>query len=138
MKRLILSLCCLCAAVTYAQKDSITFKGYFYNKEYGVYLRINFYGQNIIIPGQEMLGGVPGYLGKDRNSFAWPIVNANIKGKKASLQMVNDYGSEDLEATLTRQNDSIYVLRQGKGSTIKVPADGKWQKLPPVLPFKRQ
>ena len=93
MKRLILSLCCLCAAVTYAQKDSITFKGYFYNKEYGVYLRINFYGQNIIIPGQEMLGGVPGYLGKDRNSFAWPIVSANIKGKKASLQMVNDYGS---------------------------------------------
>ena len=62
----------------------------------------------------------------------------DIKGKKASLQMVNDYGSEDLEATLTRQNDSIYVLRQGKGSTIKVPADGKWQKLPPVLPFKRQ
>jgi hypothetical protein len=52
--------------------------------------------------------------------------------------MVNDYGSEDLEATLTRQNDSIYVLKQGKGSTLKVPNNSKWQKLPPILTFKRQ
>jgi hypothetical protein len=138
MKRLILSLCCLWATFTYAQSDSTLFKGFLQNAEYGVYLRINFHQQNILIPGQEILGELPGYLGKDHNSFCWPIVSAEVKGKKATLQMINDYGSEDLEATLTRQNDSIFILRQGKGSTIKVPSNGKWQKLPPVLPFKRQ
>ena len=138
MKRLILSLCCLWATFTYAQSDSTLFKGFLQNTEYGVYLRINFHQQNVLIPGQEILGELPGYLGKDHNSFCWPIVSAEVKGKKATLQMINDYGSEDLEATLTRQNDSIFILRQGKGSTIKVPSNGKWQKLPPVLPFKRQ
>jgi hypothetical protein len=80
---------------------------------------------------------VPGYLGKNRNSFAWPIVSAKIKGKKAFLKMINDYGSEDLEATLVCQNDSTYLLRQGKGSTIKVPNDGKWQKIPQTIILKR-
>jgi hypothetical protein len=51
--------------------------------------------------------------------------------------MINDYGSEDLEATLICQNDSTYVLRQGKGSTIKVPNDGKWQRLPQTITLKR-
>ena len=121
MKRILLCLCCLWVAAVYAQNDSTSFKGYFYNKDFGVYLRINFHRQNIIIPGEELLGEVPGYLGKEHNSFCWPIISVEVKGKKASLQMVNDYGSEDLEATLTRQHDSIYVLKQGKGSTIKVP-----------------
>lgn len=138
MKRLILSLCCLWTALSYAQSENQVYKGFLHNDEYGVYLRINLYEQDIIIPGQELLGTLPGFLGKDNNSFCWPIVSAEVKGKKATLQMVNDYGSEDLEATLTRQNDSIFVLRQGKGSTIKVPSNGKWQKLPPILPFKRK
>ena len=138
MKRLIPSLCCLWATFTYAQSDSTLFKGFLQNTEYGVYLRINFHQQNVLIPGQELYGELPGYLGKKHNSFCWLITSSKIDGEKAELQMINDYGSEDLEATLTRQNDSIFILRQGKGSTIKVPSNGKWQKLPPVLPFKRQ
>ena len=114
------------------------FLAYLINKEYSVYLRINFYEQDIKVPGQELYGPLPGYLGKEHNSFCWPIISVEVKGKKAHLQMVNDYGSEDLEATLTRQNDSIYVLKQGKGSTLKVPNNSKWQKLPPILTFKRQ
>ena len=50
--------------------------------------------------------------------------------------MINDYGSEDLTATLTVENDSLYVLKQVEGSTLKVPKDGKWQKLPSKLVFK--
>jgi hypothetical protein len=138
MKRILLCLSCLWVAAVYAQNDSTYFKGYFFNKDFGVYLRINFHNQNIIIPGEELLGELPGYLGKEHNSFCWPIISVEVKGKKAHLQMVNDYGSEDLEATLTRQNDSIYVLKQGKGSTLKVPNNSKWQKLPPILTFKRQ
>ena len=80
----------------------------------------------------------PGYLGKKHNSFCWLITSSKIDGEKAELQMINDYGSEDLTATLTVENDSLYVLRQVEGSTLKVPKDGKWQKLPSKLVFKRR
>jgi hypothetical protein len=81
---------------------------------------------------------LPGYLGKLHNSFCWVITSCDIKSeKRAELQLINDFGSEDLNATLTRENDSIYVLKQGAGSTIKVPNNGKWQKLPKTLEFKR-
>ena len=137
MRSIIIFLSILWSCAIYAQNDSSTFHTYLYNKEYKVYLRINFYDNDVIIPDQDLLGPLPGYLGKEHNSFCWPIVSVEVKGKKAHLQMVNDYGSEDLEATLTRENDSIYILKQGKGSVLKVPNNNKWQKLPNVLPFVR-
>ena len=116
-----LLLCC--STGLYAQQDSTTsfpsearlpeaFRAYLYNNEYNVYLRINFYKQDVTIPGQELYGPLPGYLGKQYNSFCWVITSC--------------------------QNDSIYVLRQGTGNTIKVPNKGKWQKLPKTLTFKRR
>jgi hypothetical protein len=90
------------------------------------------------VPGQDLFGQLPGYLGKKNNSFAWLITSAKINGDKAKLQLINDYGSEDLTATLTRKNDSIYVLKQESGSTLKVPNKGKWLKLPKTLEFKRK
>ena len=123
----------------YAQKDSTAFRAYLYNNEYDVYLRINFYDQDVVIPGQELYGSLPGYLGKKHNSFCWVITSCEVKNDhEATLQLINDFGSEDLMATLTRQNDSTYILRQGAGNTIKVPNKGKWQKLPKTLPFKRK
>ena len=123
----------------WAQKKSDSFRAYLINNAYNVYLRINFYDQDISIPGQELYGQLPGYLGKLHNSFCWVITSCEIKSeKKAELQLINDFGSEDLSATLTRENDSIYVLKQGSGSTIKVPNNGKWQKLPKTLEFKRE
>ena len=121
------------------QKDSTTFRAYLYNNEYDVYLRINFYDEDIKVPGQELYGTLPGYLGKKNNSFCWVITSAKIKNRKtATLNLINDYGSEDLTATLTRQNDSIYVLKQESGSTLKVPKNSKWQKIPKTLEFKRR
>ena len=121
----------------FAQQDA--FRAYLYNNNYDVYLRINLYEQDITIPGQELYGSLPGYLGKTHNSFCWVITSCEIKNdQEATLQLINDFGSEDLMATLTRQNDSIYILRQGSGSTIKVPSRGKWQKLPKTLQFKRK
>ena len=79
------------------------------------------------------------HLGKLHNSFCWVITSCKIKNEKeAELQLINDFGSEDLKATLTRTNDSIYILKQGEGNTIKVPNNGKWQKLPKTLEFKRK
>ena len=138
MKTMLFAFCWMWSALAFSQSDSTIFRTYIQNDEYKVYLRINFYDQNISIPGQELYGELPGYLGKVHNSFCWPIISAEVKGRKATLQMVNDFGSEDLEATLTQKDDSTYILKQGKGSVIKVPNDGKWQKLPSTLIFRRK
>ena len=121
------------------QKDSTTFRAYLYNNEYEVYLNINFYDEDIKVPGQELYGTLPGYLGKKNNSFCWVITSAKIKDKKtATMNLINDYGSEDLTATLTRKNDSIYILKQESGSTLKVPKNNKWQKIPKIIELKRR
>lgn len=124
----------------FAQESKGPFRAYLFNKEYNVYLRINFYDEDITIPGQDLYGKLPGYLAKQHNSFCWLITSAEIddKGQTATLQMINDYGSEDLTATLKAESDSIYVLKQIEGSTLKVPNNGKWQKLPKTLELKRR
>jgi hypothetical protein len=122
-----------------AQNEEKVFRAYLFNKEYDVYLRIDFYNESISVPGNELYGKLHGYLGKNNNSFCWPITAAKLKDEHtAELSLINDYGSEDLTATLTQQNDSTYILKQDKGSTLKVPKNGKWQKLPKTLPFKRK
>ena len=137
-KLITILLFCLASIGVSAQNNNGPFRAYIYNNEFDVYLRINFYEQNITVPGQDLYGQVPGYLGKKNNSFAWIITSATIKGDKAHLAIINDYGSEDLTATLTRKNDSIFILKQEAGSTLKVPNKGKWQKLPKTLEFKRK
>ena len=139
MKYLITVLFAITALNVSAQENSTAFRAYIYNNKYEVYLRINFYDQNITIPGQELYGKLPGYLGKKNNSFCWVITSCEIKSeKKATMQLINDFGSEDLTATLIRKNDSVYVLRQENGNTIKVPNKGKWQKLPKEIELKRK
>ena len=137
-KLIAMSLFCLTAIGMKAQSNNTPFRAYLSNNEYDVFIRINFYEQDITVPGQDLFGQVPGYLGKKNNSFAWLITSAKINGDKAKLQLINDYGSEDLTATLTRKNDSIYVLKQESGSTLKVPNKSKWLKLPKTLEFKRK
>jgi len=121
-----------------SEGESKPFNAYLYNKEYKVFMRINFYDQNITVPGQELFGQIAGYLSKEGTSYCWLVVDATPENKKARLQMVNDYGSEDLEAELTQANDSVYVLKHLSGSTMKVPNKGKWQKLPHTLELIRK
>ena len=139
MKKLFACMICLLAMLpTMAQEVEEPFRAYLFNKEFSVYLRIDFYHEDITVPGQELYGKLPGYLSKQHNSFCWLITSAEIEGKKATLQMINDYGSEDLTATLIVESDSIYVLKQTGGSTLKVPNNSKWQKLPKTIEFKRR
>ena len=97
-----------------AQKNDRPFRAYLYNNEYEVFMRLDLYGESITVPGQELYGELPGYLSKKRNSFCWLITSSKIEV----------------------ENDSLYVLKQVEGSTLKVPKDGKWQKLPSKLVFK--
>lgn len=127
--------------VTYAQKqavsaDSTLFCGYYVNKEFNIYLDIDFFHNNIEVPGQELFGKLPGYLGDKQDSRKWLFVAAEIKSnKKAMLSVINDYGSEDLKASLTLKNDTTVLLKQEEGSDLKIARNRKWQKLPTQLEF---
>ena len=124
----------LCALAIQAQRaDSTAFRGYLYNADEEVYMNINFHDQDIVISGQEVFGKVAGFLAKKGNSFCWIVTDVTVEGRKASMEMVNDYGSDDLTATLTQVNDSTYTLEQKAGAALKVPVNGKWKKLPHTL-----
>ena len=123
----------------YAQKninDSV-FCTYIYNEDYKVYLDINFYDANISVPGQDIFGLVPGYFGAIRDSRKWLIASAKIIGhNRAELDIVNDYGSEDLTAILIYDKSSdTYTLKQVDGSRLKIVVDRKWLKIPSELKF---
>ena len=92
-KLIAISLLCLTTISVKAQSNNEPFRAYLFNNEYDVFLRINFYEQDVNVPGQDLFGQVPGYLGKKNNSFAWLITSAKINGNKAKLQLINDYGS---------------------------------------------
>ena len=136
-KTMILTMLLLLSAVVSAQQELQPFKGYFTNEELEVYMRLNLY-EDMDIPEHELLGPLPGYLAKQHNGFYWLITSATIKNGKASVEFINDYGSEDLSATLRMPNDSTLILEQGRGSTIKVPKNGKWFKLPSKITFRRK
>lgn len=123
---------------SFAQKDSTIFKGYLSNNEYEVYLQINFYQNDIKVPGQEIFGTIAGFLGDRKDSRKWLITNAAIEGKTAHLSIINDYGSEDLIADLTLESDGTYSLKQIIGSNIKIARNRKWVKIPKKLTFMKK
>lgn len=120
-------------------KDSTTFKGYLYNGKFDVYMQIDLYHNNITVPYQEIYGELPGYFGDCRDGRKWLITNAEIVNRKtAKLQIINDYGSEDLTATLRQVNDSTFQLTQEAGSTLKIARNRKWAKMPKTLEFVKK
>lgn len=125
---------------TFAQ-DKI-YKGELYNKENDIIIKINVYDTNISIPGQEIFGELAGYLKSSNDSRCWLFTSAKINEtnpNKLYLEIINDYGSEDLTATLSfNEKDSIYTLTQEKGSLLKIARKGKWVKLPKTISFLKK
>ncbi len=119
---------------TLQNKDSV-FKAHLVNDEYQVWMDIDFYHNNITVPQQEIFGEVPGYFGAVRDTRKWIISDAAIKGKKALLTIINDYGSEDLTAELKRNSDGTYTLTRLAGSTMKIVVNNKWVKIPKDITF---
>ena len=112
------------------------FIGTFNNNEYNIYLKLNLYDKNIIVPQQEIFGEVEGFIGNYKDSRKWLITGSKInKDNSATISIINDYGSEDLTALLTLTNDTTIMLTQKDGSTMKIARNRKWQKLPSKLSF---
>ncbi len=118
-----------------AQMSDKPLRAHLYNKEYDVFLLIDM-KEGKTIPGHELYGQLPGYLGLSTSTFYWMIVDAEAEHEAIRMQLVNDYGSEDLEAELVQKSDSTFILKQKKGSSIKLPKNRKWMKLPNTLEFK--
>ena len=127
----------LTSMTCWAQTDSTAFRANIINNEYQLSLHFDFITQAIDVPDHDIYGPLPGYLSKKNYNFYWLITSAEIKDNKCKIQMINDYGSEDLTAELIVVNDSTYELKQLKGSPLKMPAKGKWQRLPNTLVFKK-
>lgn len=138
MKRSILFLFGVLMAVATMAQDTLTFKGKIVNDEYQVWIEMDFYGQTVVCPGQEIFGENPGYLGARRDTRKWIVMDADIEGKTAELTIINDYGSDDLTALLTLQADGTYLLEQKGGSPLRIVVNNKWVKLPKRLIFKRE
>lgn len=138
LRKITFSIIMLFVFLLGAAAQNQNFKCQIYNKEYDITLTINLYEEAITIPGQDILGKVFGYLKNSTDARAWVIMGAKVSSddKKAKLEFINDYGSEDLEATLTLLKDGSYLLTQGSGSTIKVASKNKWVKLPKNLVFR--
>lgn len=119
--------------------DSTIFKCELFNKEYNVYIRIDLNSKQIRVPGQDIFGFVPGFFGDYEDARKWLFTDAELMNlHTAKLQIVNDYGSEDLEATLSYEKDGTYVLTQGSGSVLKIARNRKWVKIPKKLVFTRR
>ena len=139
MKKLItIAFLLLADYALWAQTPCENFRAYLYNKEYGVFLKIDLCDESITIPDQDFYGSLPGYMGKKVNNFIWLITSTEVKEKSAKLTMINEFGSEDLIASLVRENDSLYIFRQEEGSQLKLSQKGKWQKMPKKMEFIRQ
>jgi hypothetical protein len=138
MKKIILSILMLAMHIFCFAQDSVAFKGYIHNEEYKVYIKMNFYDKNVIVPGQEIFGELPGYFGSKNDSRKWLFTDAVIKNRTtAEISITNDYGSEDLTATLKLLPDGSYELIQNEGSTLKIVEKRKWVKIPKKIILTR-
>lgn len=118
-----------------AQNNDSIFKAHLVNDEFQVWMDIDFYHNNITVPRQEIFGEVPGYFGAVRDTRKWIISDATIKGRKAILTIINDYGSEDLKAELKHNSNGTYTLTRLDGSAMKIVVNNKWVKIPKDLIF---
>ena len=141
MRKVVFLTFCLLLGHLVSMAEENHFKARIYNNVYDVEIVMNLNEESTTIPGQEILGKVFGYLKKKTDSRVWAIMSAEISkdGKRAGIEMVNDYGSEDLNAELTYDaKTGTYTLRQLSGSTLKVSNGKKWVKLPKELVFEPQ
>lgn len=114
------------------------FVGEFQNEEENIFIKLDLYNKKIIVPRQEMLGEVDGYIGHKKDTRVWMIVDSEIKDNQAIVTIINNYGTDDIEASLTYSfKDDTITLKQTDGATIRYGVNGKWVKISKNVKFKR-
>lgn len=131
---LIMSLCCIVNAT--AQSEAPKYKGHFFNKEYGIHLKINLEEQNLEVPGYSFLGKVNGYMyGKIYGM--WIMVSHSTGQKNATIRFSNDQGSDSQSIVISLPNDSTLTYKAINGNQIKRVVKRKLVKIPQELTFNK-
>lgn len=140
MKRLhTLLIAVLVACCVHAQHDQNPFQASLYNEQNEISMEIDLVKKNILVPQQEVLGEVAGYISIKKDFRKWIVIDAEmIRPNTAQLSVVNDYGSEDFVAVLTFNPDGSYTWKHQSGSPMKFVINKKWHKMSGTLSFKRQ
>lgn len=122
---------------SYAQESRL-FEAKIYNSEYQMYIKMNLYEKNVLLPDDgEVLGEMAGYFWTKRDSRKWYILDAElIDDHTAQLSMVNDFGSEDFQAVITYDGDGKYTFKRTEGSTLKIVVKNKYVRIPKVVVFE--
>lgn len=126
MKRffLIISLLLGTAAGAFAQEaggDSIArrpFEGELFCKETGASIVLNLYEENVSVPNFAFLGKTHGYMSGGIYG-TWIIVSHTIEGKKATIRLSNDIGSDSQNIDLEQVNDSTFSYHARGGNAIR-------------------
>ena len=115
------------------------FKGTFHNDEHEIFLVINLYDKDVTVWNQEIYGELDGYIGSKRNSLVWMITDSEIlSDKKARIELINDYGSDDATADLTLIDENTIEYSRKSGSNLKFSKNGKWVKMPSKIVFRKK
>lgn len=139
MKKAFFTLFMAVAALQVAAQEARPFDTTIHNKEYKIYIKMDLYDKDITVPGQDVLGEMDGYFGSTQSRSMWMIVSSRlIDERTAEIEVANDYGSEDFIAVLKVEKDGTYSYKKKDGSTLKFAVNGKWQKLPGSLEFKKK
>ena len=137
MKKIVFLIIMVLSTINVLGQSAEPFKGKFVNDEYQIYLKLNAYDQDIMVPDQEIYGELPGYFGSKRDSRLWLVLECElINDKTVELKVINDYGSEDFTARLTMNDDGTFTLKHINGSTYKIVVDSKYVKIPKKLEMK--
>ena len=120
--------------LSFAQSDSLVFKGKFMSQEPRMNLVLNLYEDKIDVPGLEGLETCYGYLNGNINGM-WVILKVKkLEEKKALVRAACDRGNEavDLEITLTEDGVAVKQME----NCIKCVAGNKYVKMPPTVSLK--
>lgn len=137
-QRLFILIMSLMPLLSWAQTEG-SFNTTISDDEHKIFIRMNLYDKNVIVPGNDILGQVDGYIGSSQSKTKWIIVSSKLlNDKEAEVDVVNDYGCEDFTAVLKLNPDGTYSYKKKGGSTLKFAVNGKWQKLPGGMTFKKK
>ena len=120
---------------THAQQP---FKGILSNKEEKLNLVIDLYKESVEVPDMDMFGPMHGYMNGDIYGV-WMITSVKLEnGKKATVHLSNDQGSDTQKVVLTCENDSTFLFEQMEGVAIKKVVNRKLVKIPQKIYFIRK
>ncbi len=141
MKTLYTTILLLFIATTgltgHTQVPQQPFKGTFVNKNNKMTLVLDLYEVGLEAPGLEFLGKVGAYLSGKGVYGTWLLTSHRIDGKKATLRMSNDTGSDAQTIELIQLNDSTLNYRTVGGNEIKKAQGRKLVKTPSQMLFTR-